>query len=99
MIMMKGGKGCYEGIALKNLKKEDVMKSKTMFVVLAGMVVSFIFLAVFAPGQASAQMKLQLSLGGVTGTNYMIGASSYPIERGLRPPSGCFRPLLPRYWA
>jgi TRAP transporter TAXI family solute receptor len=74
MIMMKGGKGCYEGIALKNLKKEDVMKSKTMFVVLAGMVVSFIFLAVFAPGQASAQMKLQLSLGGVTGTNYMIGA-------------------------
>jgi TRAP transporter TAXI family solute receptor len=47
---------------------------KTKVVVLAGMVVSFIFLAVFAPGQASAQMKLQLSLGGVTGTMYMTGA-------------------------
>src|SRR4030042_6649840 len=46
----------------------------TKFVVLTSALVSFLMVAVFAPGQASAQMKLQLSLGGLTGTMYMTGA-------------------------
>jgi TRAP transporter TAXI family solute receptor len=50
------------------------MKSKIKVVVFAGMFVSSILFAVFAPGQALAQAKLQMSLGGVTGTMYMTGA-------------------------
>src|SRR4030042_7101902 len=52
----------------------------TKFVVLTSALVSFLMVAVFAPGQASAQMKLQMSLGGVTGTMYMTGA---PLAKNI----------------